>query len=78
MVDLKIVEVDDRLLSVAEAAAYLGVKPNTVHNWSMSRNRKLSACKVGRLNKYRLSGLNAFIQRNTLLPVDAIALQVSR
>lgn len=76
MADLKIVENSDRLLSVAEAAAYLGVQENTIYNWSMGRKRKIPVVKIGRLNKYRISDLNDFIRRNTL-PVDATASQVS-
>lgn len=65
MRELGVVAGVDRLLSVKEAAAYLGVEENTIYNWSMGKKRRLVVCKIGRLNKYRLTDLNEFIQRNT-------------
>ena len=77
MKELEFVKGVDRLLSVEEAAAYLGIQPNTVHNWSMKKNRKLPVCKIGRLNKYRLSDLTDFITSNMLLPADKNTSHVS-
>ena len=52
------------LLSRAEAAAYLGVAPQTLANWLTTKRYPLAAIKVGRLVKYRRSDLEAFIERN--------------
>ncbi|MBN2561539.1 MAG: helix-turn-helix domain-containing protein [Phycisphaerae bacterium] len=44
---------DDRLLSVDDVAAYLGVKRDTVYKWIVRHG--LPARKVGRLWKFRRS-----------------------
>lgn len=51
-----------------EAAAYLGVKPNTLQNWRASRrlDRRIPYCKVGSLVQYRLEDLDEFLARNTI------------
>lgn len=56
----------DRLLSRQEAAEYLGVKPQTLAVWATTKRYDLPYVKVGRLPKYRLSVLNAFLERNTV------------
>ncbi len=47
------------LLSVDEAAAYLGVQPGTLRNWLSAR--RLPYVKVGRLTKLSQPDLDAFI-----------------
>ena len=54
------------LLSRAEAAAYLGVKPQTLAVWASARRYGLPMVKVGRLAKYRRSDLDAFIALRTI------------
>jgi hypothetical protein len=55
---------DDTLLSREEAAAFLGVKPTTLAIWHCTKRYALPVVKVGRLAKYRLSDLRAFIDAN--------------
>jgi excisionase family DNA binding protein len=52
---------DDRLLSVAEAAEYLGVNPMTVRN--MLTDGRLTACTLGpRVLRIRLSAIESALQ----------------
>ena len=51
----------DPLLSEAQAAAFLGVKPASLQVWRSTRRYSLAYIKVGRLVRYRLSALNAFL-----------------
>lgn len=54
----------ERLLSREEAAAFLGVKDTTLAVWHSTKRYPLPVVKVGRLAKYRLSDLQAFIDSN--------------
>ena len=60
MSELKIVEAGN-LMTPQQAAQYLQVKISTIYNWSM--RRVLPVCKVGRLNRYRKSDLDNFINK---------------
>jgi predicted DNA-binding transcriptional regulator AlpA len=51
----------DPLLSETQAAAFLGVKPASLQVWRSTRRYPLAYVKVGRLVRYRLSALNAFL-----------------
>jgi excisionase family DNA binding protein len=53
------------LLSREEAAAILGCKPQTLAKWASDGDFSLPMVKVGRLAKYRLADVEAFIERNT-------------
>ena len=48
-------------LSRKEAAAYLGVSPNTLEVWACTKRYNLKYVKVGRKVFYRRSTLDAFI-----------------
>ncbi|CAJ0776271.1 helix-turn-helix domain-containing protein [Ralstonia chuxiongensis] len=52
------------LLDRLEAATYLGLKPQTLANWAVTRAHNLPYVKVGRNVRYRKQDLDAFIQRN--------------
>ncbi|MBX9948735.1 MAG: helix-turn-helix domain-containing protein [Candidatus Obscuribacterales bacterium] len=52
------------LLTRREAAAYLGVSEQTLAIWKCTGRYNLPYIKIGRLVKYKLSDLNAFIARN--------------
>ncbi|WP_249354852.1 helix-turn-helix domain-containing protein [Ralstonia sp. 3PA37C10] len=52
------------LLDRQEAAAYLGLKPQTLANWAVTKAHNLPYVKVGRNVRYRKQDLDAFIQRN--------------
>jgi len=54
------------LLSRIDAAAYLGIKPQTLAVWSCNRRYGIPMVKIGRLAKYRLADLDAFIAARTI------------
>jgi hypothetical protein len=51
----------DALLTRPEAAAFLGVLVGTLEVWAATKRYDLAYIKIGRLAKYRLSDLEAFI-----------------
>ena len=55
-----------RLLTRAEAAEFLGVKPQTLAIWATTGRYGLPLIKVGRLAKYRLSDLECFLDQRTI------------
>jgi len=52
---------ESQLLSRRQAAQYLGVKEQTLAIWKCTGRYHLPCVKVGRLVKYRLADLDAFI-----------------
>lgn len=54
------------LLTRREAAAYLGVTPETLAVWASTRRYPLRSVKIGRLAKYRKSDLDSFINSRTI------------
>jgi len=56
--------IESPLLSRREAAAYLGVKPQTLSVWAMT-GRRLPVVKIGRLSRYRKSDLDRYIEKCT-------------
>jgi excisionase family DNA binding protein len=56
------------LLSVEEAADYLGISAGTLRNWISMR--RIEYVKVGRLTRFRLSALDRFIVAHTVTMVD--------
>jgi hypothetical protein len=55
---------NNRLVNREKAAEFLGVRPQTLAVWASSRRYALPVVKVGRRAMYRLSDLDAFIERN--------------
>jgi excisionase family DNA binding protein len=53
-----------QLLTRREAAAYLGLSEQTLAVWKCTKRYNLAYVMVGRLVKYRLADLNAFIASN--------------
>ncbi len=53
-----------RLLSVDEAANYLGISPGTLRNWLSMR--RITYVKVGRLTKLSKDVLDRFIAEHTV------------
>lgn len=49
------------LLTQNEAAAYLGLSPHTLEVWRCTKRYELPYVKVGRLIRYRRSGLDAWL-----------------
>ena len=54
---------EDRWLSVAEIAEYLGVKRDTIYKWITRKN--MPAHKVGRLWKFRKEEIDAWIRHGS-------------
>lgn len=55
------------LMSVEEAATYLGVQPGTLRNWLSAR--RIAYVKVGRLTRLSSDTLNRFIAEHTVASV---------
>ena len=53
-----------QLVNRKTAAEFLGVKANTLTLWAMRQSHSLPYVKVGRLVRYRVSDLEAFLQQN--------------
>jgi excisionase family DNA binding protein len=49
----------DPMLSIVEAANYLGIATETLRKWTTQR--KIVFTKLGRLNRYRRSDLDAYL-----------------
>ena len=56
----------NRLLSVQEAAQYLGVAVKTVYKWNSER--RLRCIKLGSLVRYKISDLDEYIRQNIVEP----------
>ena len=56
------------LLSVEQAAAYLGVRPGTLRNWLSAR--RIAYVKVGRLTRLSADTLNRFIAEHTVGSIE--------
>ena len=56
-----------RLISVQAAAAYTSLSVHTVY--TMVSQRRIPHVKVGRLVKFDVPMLDAWIQRNTVMPM---------
>lgn len=54
---------DERWLSVADVAAYLGIRRGTVYKWVERSN--LPARKVGRLLKFRRAEVDAWVEKRS-------------
>jgi excisionase family DNA binding protein len=57
-------ELIEKLLTPAEAAVYLGVKPETLAVWRCTKRYALAYVKVGRRVMYRQKDLDNFIETN--------------
>ena len=54
------------LLTREEAAAYLGVKPQTLAVWHTTRRHKIPLIKVGSKVRYRRADLDAWLESRTI------------
>jgi excisionase family DNA binding protein len=59
---------EDPVLSRDDAAHYLGIASNTLKKWAMQR--RIAITKVGRLNKFRKSDLDAYLARHRVEAVN--------
>ncbi len=56
---------EDRLVTAREAAGVLGLREQTLAAWRMTA-KHLPYIKVGRTVKYRLSALEAYLDKQTV------------
>jgi excisionase family DNA binding protein len=57
-----------RLLTVVEAAGYLGLQVDTVHK--KARLRELPSVKVGRALRFDVKALERFVEQHTIETID--------
>lgn len=60
----------NHLLTPAEAGAILGVTVGTLQIWRTTRRYPLPYVKSGRLVRYRIEDVQAFIESRTVSPVE--------
>jgi excisionase family DNA binding protein len=53
---------DDRLLTRKEAAAMLGISPDTLAYWKCKKKNHLPIVRVGSLAQYKISDLHRFVK----------------
>ena len=58
------------LLTRAQAADYLGIKPQTLACWACNQRYNLPFVRIGRLIKYRRHDLDQFIEANRHASVE--------
>lgn len=58
---------NERLLNMDEAAQYLGIRKSTLYGMCM--RREIPFIKIGKLNKFTLHDIQAFIDKNKVEPV---------
>ena len=56
-----------RLISIQEAAQYTGLSPHTLY--TMVSQRRIPYVKVGRLTKFDVGLLDAWIKQHTVMPM---------
>ncbi len=61
----------NRLLTLEETAAYLGVSKLTMYEWV--NKRKIEYIKVGRLVKFRERTIEQWIEKHTVKPLNRAA-----
>ena len=55
-------ELEDKWISIEEAADYLGVNKDTIRNWIKKKNSEIPACKIGKQWKFKRSELDAWVK----------------
>jgi len=63
----------EEMMSRKQAAAYLGVEPNTLAVWASTKRYGLRFFKIGRLARYRKSDLDEFIAARVVEPAAPAA-----
>lgn len=58
--NLKFVKANDNLLNMQQASEYLNIKTSTLY--SLCMRREIPCVKIGKLNRFRLSDLNKWIE----------------
>lgn len=62
MPEIKSIEVINSLLDMEQAAAFLNVTKSCIYDLTM--RKKIPVIKIGRLNRFLLKDLEAFIHQN--------------
>lgn len=60
-----------RLLNIQEVAEYTGLSVHTLY--TMVSQRRIPYVKVGRLTKFDLNALDAWIEKNSVMPLRTYA-----
>lgn len=55
---------NERTLTAKEAAAFLGVSPQSLNVWRCTKRYPLPYIKIGRMIRYRYSDLVAFLEQH--------------
>lgn len=55
------IELDDKWISLEEAANYLNVNKDTIRNW-IRKDKGIPACKIGKLWKFKKSELDEWVK----------------
>jgi len=58
-----------RLISIQEAATYIGLSPHTLY--TMVSQRRIPFVKVGRLVKFDVELLDKWIKQHTVMPMPS-------
>lgn len=58
------------LISAAEAAAYLGMKAQTLAQWRCAKRHPLPYVKVGRTVRYRLADIETWLAGRTVAAAE--------
>jgi excisionase family DNA binding protein len=64
---MKQAEIKRRLLNIKEASAYTGLSVHTLYG--MCSQRRIPFVKAGRLTKFDVRLLDAWIEKNTVMPL---------
>jgi excisionase family DNA binding protein len=59
-----------KLLTREEAAAYLGLKAQTLATWASAKRYNLRYIKAGRCVRYRQADLDRFVESRAVGPVE--------
>ena len=70
MSELKLVNTGNefRLLGMDEAAALLNIRKSTLYDFCM--RKQITCVKIGKLNRFRMSDIQAFINKRIVEKVD--------
>ena len=56
---------NDKLMTPQEVADFIGVSVETLNVWRATRRYKLAYIKVGRLVRYKMTDIQAFLETRT-------------
>jgi predicted DNA-binding transcriptional regulator AlpA len=62
--------IQNKLLTSEEAAPLVGVTPGTLQVWRSTNRYPLKYIKAGRLVRYRIEDIQAFIESRTISPAE--------